>query len=170
MSMNNTVTYKVVQYNKEGNIVSLLHTRSILIAIADLMVKSKMPIDFKTAKTKNMSLGQVKIYQPLMEGEGADTTNLRMIIHKKLDSSLYSITELITDTNFQGVDGVDEISHDYYKSDTYYKSLSHLASKLHKQCGLHPQALMILAVLAGETPEHPLWGNNRYLKRKRSLG
>ncbi|MEZ8292841.1 hypothetical protein AB6D11_03195 [Vibrio splendidus] len=168
--MNNTLTYKVVQYNNEGNITSLLHTRSILIAIADLMAKSKMPIDFKTAKTKNMSLGTVQIYQPFNEGEDPSSINLRMIIHKKHDNSLYSTTELVSDMYYQGVEGVDEISHDHYKSDTYYKSLSHLSSKLHKQCGLHPQALMILAVLAGETPEHPLWGNNRYLKRKRSLG
>lgn len=156
MKKKSPILYTVEEQNRVGIVRSRLHTRDVLIAIADWLIKSHRPVGFPPGV--RMGVGEVEVeskgvWVPLQDR----VLTLEASIHYQghLVRSLSISTSLVT---LDIDEGFTQGSVAIYRSESYSRALIRMKDRVVSFVGKEPCEASILALFAARDTNHPFWG------------
>lgn len=163
--MGSVVCYVVQEKNKSGQITSAYRTYDYFMALADLMLKLKKPLNVELRKKCSADKSAVYIDDCVLAPDFFEYVNISFVVADK--QNLCRLLTVAIDTALIGSDediGFLPVSDPAYRTESYFNSVKTIARRLREWSCDDYDVARVISVCATRDPSHIFW-----LQRKQSV-
>lgn len=162
--------YRIKEERATGELTSMLDTENPFVALADIMLKAKRPLDCKVSIRLLTSKTSVKIWQPPSSINEPEIIDMEMWVIDNDSSSVIlksRISTFLAGSDYHG--GIAKESNHLYLGNTYMQVLSLVSKKIEDWTKGNIDVAKVLATYAARDPEHIFWDKTKDDKRVKGL-
>lgn len=160
--MDKIFIYHVIERDSSGKVVSNLYTKSAMIALSDVLMKSRLNESHNMEKETGRIEKRSYFYQgysgvPLPQVISGSASTIESLTSKTV--SRVEIETMVSDRDIS--DGYTDSSLDVYRSLTYLKSIAKTSSRLRLFSGGDIDVALVIVALAIREKTNSFWSEKK---------